>query len=69
MSFDSIDSNQDFKGHVTLKVGNSSYNLNFLTGDKSNSREETMSPTGVMYGRFNFQIRNSLMKIVVSVTF
>lgn len=66
MTFDSIDSNQDFKGHVTLKVGNASYSINFATGDKSNSREEVLTPSGLMYGRYNYMLKNSPHKIVVS---
>ena len=65
LTFDSIDSNEDFKGHVTLKVGNSTYSINFATGDKSNSREEILTPTGLLYGRYNFMPKNSPNKIVV----
>jgi len=66
MTFDSIDSKQDFKGHVTIKVGNSTYAINFVTGDKSHTREETLSPNGVMFGRFNYVLGNSSTKLVVS---
>lgn len=65
--FESIDSNQEFRGHVTFKVGNVTYNINFVTGDKSNTREETLTTSGVLYGRFNYLLRNSPTKVVVSV--
>lgn len=65
--FESIDSNQEFRGHVTFKVGNVTYNINFVTGDKSNTREETLTTMGVLYGRFNYLLRSSPTKVVVSV--
>ncbi|KAH9498017.1 hypothetical protein DERF_013944 [Dermatophagoides farinae] len=69
LTFDSIDSNEDFKGHVTLKVGNATYSINFATGDKSNSREEILTPTGLLYGRYNFMPKNSQNKIVINYKF
>lgn len=65
MTFDSIDSKQDFKGHVTLKVGNSTYTISFVTGDKSHTREETLQPNGMMLGRFTYLLKNSPTKLVV----
>lgn len=68
MTFDSIDSKQDFKGHVTLKVGNSTYTINFVTGDKAHTREETLLPSGMMFGRLSYLLRSSSPnKLVVSV--
>ncbi|KPM06419.1 hypothetical protein QR98_0048940 [Sarcoptes scabiei] len=70
MTFDSIDSSdEDFKGHVTLKVANSSYNINFASGDRSNSREEVLSPNGLLYGRYNFMTKNNPQKIVINYKF
>lgn len=67
MTFDSIDSKQDFKGHVTLKVGNSTYTINFVTGDKAHTREETLLPSGMMFGRLSYLLRSSSPnKLVVS---
>ena len=57
MTFDSIDSKQDFKGHVTLKVGNSTYTINFVTGDRAHTREETLLPSGMMFGRLSYLLQ------------
>lgn len=67
--FDTIDSNQEFRGQVTFKVGNATYNINFVTGDKSNNREETLTSMGVLYGRLNYVLKNSATKVVVCVAF
>ena len=66
MTFDSIDSKQDFKGHVTIKVGNSTYNINFVTGDKTHTREETLNSNGMIFGRYTYLQRHSPNKLVVS---
>ncbi|KAH9395708.1 hypothetical protein TYRP_020445 [Tyrophagus putrescentiae] len=72
MTFDSIDSKQDFKGHVTLKVGNSTYTINFVTGDRAHTREETLLPSGMMFGRLSYLLQrgggggSSPNKLVVS---
>ncbi|KAI2801765.1 hypothetical protein BLOT_009582 [Blomia tropicalis] len=69
MTFDSIDSKQDFKGHVTIKVGNSTYNINFVTGDKTHTREETLNSNGMIFGRYTYLQRHSPNKLVINYKF
>jgi hypothetical protein len=67
LNYESIDGGEDFSGHISLKVGKSVYSFNFLTGDKTHSREEAFDESGMIYGKFTSFNEKKQSKVIVSL--
>ncbi|CAG2110244.1 unnamed protein product [Medioppia subpectinata] len=68
-NYESIDGEEEFTGHVSIKVGKNVYFINFLSGDKSAAREEAFDENGLIYGKYTFFNEAKLSKIVVNYKF
>ncbi|XP_054156981.1 uncharacterized protein LOC128955341 [Oppia nitens] len=68
-NYESIDGEEEFSGHVSLKVGKSSYLINFLSGDKTAAREEALDDSGLIYGKYTYFHQQKQSKVVVNYKF
>jgi len=68
-NYESIDGNTDFSGHVTLKVGKNVYLINFVTGDKTATREEAYDEFGMIYGKYVYYNESRQSKVMVNYKF
>ncbi|CAG2172552.1 unnamed protein product, partial [Oppiella nova] len=68
-NYESINGEEEFTGHVSLRVGKSVYFINFLSGDKSAAREEAFDENGLIYGKYTYFNEAKLSKIVVNYKF
>lgn len=68
-NYESIDGQDEFSGHVSLKVGKAVYLINFLTGDKTHAREEALDESGMIYGKYTSFNEKKQSKVVVNYKF
>ncbi|CAG2172551.1 unnamed protein product [Oppiella nova] len=68
-NYESINGEEEFTGHVSLRVGKSVYFINFLSGDKTAAREEAFDENGLIYGKYTYFNEAKLSKIVVNYKF
>jgi len=63
-NYSSINKDMNFAGHVIFKIGSSTYNFNFKTGDKKENREEALSEDGMLMGKYTMMDENGNIRVV-----